>query len=253
MGMLKFRAPPLPISGREYKQDYFAQLIRALTLYFNQLDSLTPVQWESVTAAEFVGGDFSGRGQGIQVPYVSAADTTDQYATGDNTPTLVKWNTLLVESGLTLNSDGTVTTKYSGVYKIDYSLQFVNTNNASHDAFVWLKVDGINVPYSSSQFTLPARKSVGDPSALVAYSHITFSINANQKVALYWATDKAAVVSPPADGVYMNNIDAISSPYSRPDNPSAIGTIVFVSALPTPTVVGVYAAGYVGSVQVSIV
>lgn len=250
MAMLKFRAPPLPIAGKEYKQDYFAQLIRALGLYFNQLDSKTPVQWESVTADEFIGGDFSGNGGMLTLPHVSAADTTDQYAPADNTPVMVRWNTLEVVSGFTFNDDGTATALQGGVYKIDYSLQLVNTDNAPHDAFVWAQVNGVNVKDSSSQFTLASRKSVGDPSALVAYSHVTFQIDAGQTVALYWAATKAHIVSPAADGIYMKNINAITSPYSRPGNPSAIGTIVFVSALPTPTVTGVAGYGRVGHVTV---
>lgn len=249
MAMLKFKAPPLPIAGKEYKQDYFAQLIRALGLYFNQLDSQTPVQFESVTAGAFIGGDLIGNGQSITLPHLSASDSSNQYTT-DNTPTIVLWGTVEAASGFTLNNDGTATAKYSGIYKIDYSLQFVNTDNNQHDVYCWLKVDGSYVPRSSSQFTLNQRKSVGNPSALVAYSTVTFAINAGQLVSLYWATDKAHTVSPSADGVYMENINAISSPYVRPSNPSAIGTIAFLSALPTPTVLGTYAAGYVGNVTV---
>ena len=65
MSMVKFRAPPLPLAGVEYKQEYFTQLIGALSLYFNQIDSLTPVQWEKVIADEFIGGLLYGDGREI--------------------------------------------------------------------------------------------------------------------------------------------------------------------------------------------
>ena len=251
MAMLKFRAPPLPIAGTDYKQDYFAQLIRALALYFNQIDSQTPVQWEQVIADEFTGGIFNGDGQEITLPHIAASDTNSQYTT-DNTATKVSWNTLESSENFTLNTDGTATATYGAVYKITYSLQFANTDNSPHDVYIWLEVDGgVQVPRSTTKFTLPARKSVGDYAYVCGYSEVVFPLNAGEKVALYWATDKAAVVSPSADGVFIENIAASSSPYNRPSAPSAIGSIVFVSALPTPTVTGVYAAGYVGSVTVS--
>jgi hypothetical protein len=251
MAMLKFRAPPLPIAGGEYKQEYFAQLIRILGLYFNQLDSKTPVQWETVIADEFTGGMFNGNGAEITLPHIAASGNASQYTT-TNTPTKVSWDTVESSEFFTLNNDGSATALYGGVYKITYSLQFANSDNSAHDVFVWVEVDGgILVPRSSTNFTLPPRKSVGNPSFLCAYSEVTFPLNAGEKVTLYWATSQAASLSPPADGIYLDNIVASSSPYNRPAAPAAIGSIVFVSALPTPTVTGVYAVGYVGRVTVS--
>lgn len=249
MTMLKFRAPPLPIAGRDYNQDYFAQLIRALTLYFNQLDSLTPVQWEKVIADYFEGGVFTGDGQGLALPHVAASDNTEQYAAGNNTPTLVEWNTLDSANGWTLNSPGSATAAYPGIYKITYSIQLANNSNALHDAAFWVRVNGIDVINSTSLVTVTARKSVGNPGFVLAYSEVVFPINANDEVELYWATDQAADgVS--IDGIYLHHEPAQTTPYARPATPSVIGSIVFVSALPTPNVTGVYAAGYVGSVTV---
>lgn len=250
MAMLKFRAPPLPIAGPEYKQDYFAQLIRALGLYFNQLDSKTPVQWETVIADHFEGGEFNGYGQGVKLPHISASSASDQLAGGDDTPTLVTWEIVEAGEGFSLNNDGTATALYPGVYQISFGLQFANTDNSAHDVYVWLKVDGVDVPRTAFSFTIPARKSSGNPSYLLAYSSATFSMNAGQDIALYWATNKAYVASPLTDGVYMESQLASSSPYVRPAVPSANGSIVFVSALPVPNVTGVYASGYVGSVTV---
>ena len=252
MSMVKFRAPPLPIAGPTYQQEFFIQLIRALSLYFNQIDSTSPVRWEEVIAENFTGGVFSGDGYGLAQPHISASSASDQLADGDDDPTLVTWEIVESGEGFTLNSNGTATALYPGVYQISFGLQFANTDNTAHDVYVWLEVDGINVERTAFSFTLPARKSVGNPSYLLAYSSATFEMDANQSIALYWATSKAYVVSPATDGVYMEAQAAITSPYSRPAVPSANGSIVFVSALPAPNVTGVFASGYVGSVTVSI-
>lgn len=251
MAMLKFRAPPLPMAGVEYRQDYFAQLIRALSLYFNQLDSKTPVQWETVIADYFSGGLFTGEGHGLTLPHVAASDDTEQYAIGNDTPTLVEWNTLDSASGWVLNSSGSATAVYPGIYKITYSIQLANSDNTLHDAAFWLRVNGIDVINSTSLVTVTARKSVGDPGFVLAYSEVVFPINANDEVELYWATDQAADgVS--IDGIYLHHEPAQTTPYARPATPSVIGSIVFVSALPAPNVTGVFASGYVGNVTVSI-
>ena len=47
-----------------------------------------------------------------------------------------------------------------GTYRIDYSLQFQNIQNKQNNAVVWIRKNGINIPYSASYFTLPAQGSV---------------------------------------------------------------------------------------------
>ena len=41
--MERFQAPALPVPPLEYDQQYVTNLIRVLRLYFNQLDSTTPL------------------------------------------------------------------------------------------------------------------------------------------------------------------------------------------------------------------
>jgi hypothetical protein len=224
MGMLKFRAPALPLPRELYDRQYFDQFIRVLTLYFNQLDSTTPIEHEY----------FLGGGWALTIPHISASDSTDQIATGSNIPTVVEWNTLDSGFGWTLAAPGSATAAYAGVYKITYSLQFVNTANAIHYATVWLKVNNNDVANSATIFTIPARKSSspGEEGYLAAYSEATFSMNAGDEVELYWATDQAGNPAVPTNGVYIFHDAASVSPFNRPAIPSAIGSITFVSALP---------------------
>lgn len=251
MSMLKFRAPPLPIPGTEYKQEYFAQLNRALTLYFNQLDSQTPVKWQTVYADNFEGGVYTGSGRGLTLPHIAMSDLTDQYATGNDTPTAIKFNTEDSASGWALSSPGTATGSYAGTYKLTYSLQLANTDNAIHNVTVWVRVNGVDLPNSATFFSMPSRKSVGNPSYVAAYSEVTFPINPDDEVKLYWATEKAADgVS--IDGVYIIHEPTQTSPYAHPAVPSAIASIAFLSAPHPPDVTGVYAPAYVGNVIVSI-
>ena len=210
------KAPNLVISDREYNNSNEDQFRNQLRLYFNQVDTLS----QNLLNAN--------GGANLSNPHIAASHNDDQYATANNTPTKVLWDTLEEGSGFTLNANSTATAQYTGVYKIDYGLQLSNTANALHDAKVWLQVNGSDVPRSSVVFTLPARKSTGDPSLLLAYSSIVFSVEAGQSFALYWATDQA-YESGVTDGIYLLNEPATTTPYVSPATPSAIGSITFVS------------------------
>jgi hypothetical protein len=221
MPLYKARAPALPLPPIEYEQTQQDQFQNALRLYFNRLDNFL---------SELSGNQGGGL---IGFPFVAASDSTDQLATDANTPTVVKWDTLEAGNGFTLNAPGSATALVSGIYKITFSLQFVNTDNAIHNAAVWLKVNNIDVPRSTTVFTLQSRKSAGVFNFVCAYSEVVFSLQAGDEMELYWAADAAFRVSPAREGIYIEALAAQTSPYVRPAVPSAIGSITFVSAIPT--------------------
>jgi len=220
----RFVAPALPLPPREYNVVSQTDLIRILRLYFNLLDS-----YFSGTILGALNGGVGGNG--ITFPHIAASDSTDQRTT-DDTATVVKWNTL--DSGYlwTLNSPGSATADVAGVYTIRYSLQFVNTDNQQHTATVWLQKNGSDVANSATTFSVPARKSASIPGFICAYSEATFTVAVGDEIELYFAVDKADVVSPAADGIFMFHDAAQVSPFARPAIPSAIGSISWLSAIP---------------------
>ena len=212
------KAPNLPIAPVDYSQQYQDQFNNVLRLYFTQVDNYT----QSLTSD--TGGKY------LTFPYISAYDTTTQYATGNNTPTAVKWNTSSGIQAFTLNSDGSATVGQSGTFKITYSLQFANTDNSQIDAIVWLRINGTDAVGSSTIFTLPARKSAGVPSYVCGYSEGVFDMNSGDKVSLWWGTATAAT-SGGALGVFIQYQAAQTLPMPYPSAPSAVGSITFVSAV----------------------
>lgn len=215
------KAPNLPIAPVGYDQRYIDVLNNALRLYFTQIDNYT-----------FALSDGNG-GKYLEFPHIAAQGADAQYAAANNTATKVLWTQLDSGSGFTLNPDGSATAEQTGIYKIDYSLQFVNTSNTNEVVWVWLRVNGVDVAGSASKFTVPARKSVGNDGYLVAYSSVVYQMNAADYVELYWATSLAYNTVGPVDGVYMEAYPAITSPLAVPSTPAAIGSITFVSAIIT--------------------
>lgn len=218
--LLNTQSPALPIADDLITPGFQNNYSNVLRLYFNQIDNVTGVLLGPLGTAY------------LDAPHATASDTTNQYATGNNIPTRVLFNTPESVNGFTLNPDGTAQVEVAGIYRIEYSIQFVNTDNASHDVFVWLQENGTQIARSSSRFTLPARKSTGDPAYLVAYSFVVFEAQPDNRIGLWWATEKAYNPVGPVNGVYMDSLPAQTSPYVRPANPSAIGSITFLSRLP---------------------
>ena len=212
------KAPNLLVAPTQYEPRYVDQLNSVQRLYYNTIDNGLASLYGPL------GGKF------LNIPHIAASDTTDQYATGNNTPTVIAWNTLDSGAGWTLTAPGSATPAQTGVYKITYSAQLANTSNVVHDAVFWLKVDSVDVPRSATYFSVPARKSAGVPSYVAAYSEVTFTITAESVVELWWATDTAAT-SGGTVGVYIFADPAQTSPYARPAIPSVIGSITFVSSV----------------------
>jgi hypothetical protein len=217
------KAPALPFAPVEFDRGYTDTTHNILRQYFNTIDNVTG----QLLAAS--GGRF------LSFPHIAAQDSTDQYATANNVATKVLWDTLDSGLGFTLNPNSTATPDYTGVYKIDYSLQVFNTASQIHDLYVWLQVNGVNVPGSASQFSITERHG-GVDGAVVAYSSVTFTVTGGDEVALFWATDLAAT-SGGGTGVYLHASAAqtIGTPPNTadlPSIPSAIGSIVFVSGIP---------------------
>lgn len=214
--LIPTKAPNLLLAPNQYQAMYHEQMNNALRLYFSRIDSTTSAVLGPLGT------------QFLNSPHIAASSSGDQYATANNTPTLVAWDSVDANAGFILNPGGYAITPVSGTYKIDYSLQFANSDNTSHDIHVWLQANGGPLDKSSSRFTVPARKSATEFGHIVAYSSIVFPALGGDEIRLWWATDKAATSGGVA-GIYMEHFPAQTTPYVRPANPSAIGSITLVS------------------------
>jgi hypothetical protein len=114
----------------------------------------------------------------------------------------------------------------SGLYNIQFSIQFKNTTNDSQNVDIWFAKNGINVEGSNSRFGMPARRSSGDPSHLIAAMNFGLRLTETDYVELMWRVSNS--------GVSIEHFDAISASGSSPAipaTPSVIVTVWFVSNL----------------------
>ena len=163
-------------------------------------------------------------GKFMNNPHGAFQDSTDQTAANTTTAYAVTFNTTDFSNGVTIASNSRITVADSGIWNLQFSIQFTNTTNASQDVDVWFRVNGTNVANSNSRFGFAPRKGAGDPYHTIAALNYFVSLNATDYVEIMWR--------PTNIGVSIEQYAAGTSP-TRPAVPSAIVTMSFVSNLPT--------------------
>ena len=160
-------------------------------------------------------------------PYGAFQDSTDQTAANTTTAYAVTFNTTDYTSGVYLSNSSRLNVRNYGVYNIQFSIQFKNTTNDGQDVDIWFRKNGTNVDASNSRFHLPARKSGGDPSHLIAALNFFLELNTNDYIEIMWRTTNT--------GVSIEHFDTSTSP-TRPAVPSAIVTASYVAPSATTNV-----------------
>ena len=121
--------------------------------------------------------------------YGSFFDTTTQTAAAINTAYAMTFNTTDLSFGV---SRGTPTSRIiisqEGVYNIQFSAQLDNTSGGNHLAFIWLRVNNVNVANSASQVRL--KSTDGE---LVAAWNFFYEFKAGDYFELMWSVSDTAV------------------------------------------------------------
>jgi len=204
--------PPLGSSGIVYSQNVQNQNNNLLRLFFIRLSGVL---------SSLIGPN---GGSYINNPHGAFQDSTDQTAASTTTAYAITLNTTDFSNYVTLSNSSHLNVQNSGIYNVQFSIQFKNTTNDTQEVDVWFRKNGTDISASNSRFGFPPRKSAGDPSHLIAAMNFFVSLEKNDYIQLMWRT--------PDLGVSIEHYAAETSP-TRPAIPSVIVTISFVSNLPT--------------------
>jgi hypothetical protein len=197
--------------------------------------------------ADFLHGD----GRFISTPYNQLTSDQDQTAASVAVAYALTLNGDEFPNGISVVSNSRITFAQQGIYNVSYSIQFKNTTNDQQDIDIWLRYNGTDIANSNSRFTIPARKSSGNPSHLIAVTPIVVDIPAdNGYIEIMWRVENT--------GVSIEHFPAVAaSPGvtpAIPATPSAIIGITHVSAqFPPVTRVAplpVFGFGQVGAISV---
>ena len=198
----RIAAPRLPAAEGEYSQRYQDQFTNILRLYFNRID------------------DFIARLATFSVPYGAFSSDQDQTATA-NTATLMTLNTTDFANGISIASSK-ITVERSGIYNLQFSAQFQNTDTAFQDVYIWLRQNGTDITGSTGFISVPNRHAGTDGHSIIGWNYF-LSMAANDYIEIYWSVPNVAVT--------IQHLAASGTP-TKPSTQSVVATMSFVSALP---------------------
>jgi hypothetical protein len=198
-------APALPLPT---SRDYPNELNNVLRLYFNQL---------SQRLQALSGG--SG-GQYLQTVYGAFENTATQTLTA-NTATAMVWSQTDYANGVSLSSSSRLNVTATGIYNLQFSTQFQNTDTSLHDANIWLRINGTDVVGSTGLASIPNSHG-GTPGHTITGWNFFLSLNKNDYVELYCSVDSTQVT--------IQAYAAGTSP-TRPSTASNVVTLTFVSTV----------------------
>jgi hypothetical protein len=162
----------------------------------------------------------SNAAEADSAPYGAFQDSTDQTAANTTTAYAVTFNTTDYSNGVYISDSSRLNVRNYGIYNIQFSFQFKNTSNDGQDVDIWFRKNGNDVASSNSKFYLPARKSTGDPSHLIAAMNYVLEMNANDYVQVMWRVSNT--------GVSLEQYPTDTSP-TRPATPSTIITMSYLA------------------------
>lgn len=208
--------PDLPNPQERYDRLTVAQTNAALRTFFLKL----------VNALQSFASPRGGRF--INMPYGAFEDTTDQTATA-NTATVMTFNTTDFSNGVTVVTSGGKTSRLTvaqaGIYNLQFSVQFENTDIFEHDVTIWLRKDssgaGVDIDGSAGLVSVPSSHGGLSGHSIVGWNYF-ITLNANDFVEIWWSTPDAKVS--------IQAYAAGTSP-TRPSTASAVATLTFVSNL----------------------
>ena len=204
-------APPnLPLGPVEYERRYQDQYSNVLRLYFNRLQN----------ALSTLFGTRGGRF--LNFPLGAYQNNSDVTLAAINTPTLVPLPITDFQSGMYAVVGDGVHVQQAGIYNYQFSIQFRNTDTQIHDAYFWLRINGVDAPWTGSAASVTSRHGGVDGFMIVA-ANFFIELQDGDYVEMWWAANSTQIS--------MHSIAATSSHYVRPGSPSVVVTLSFVSNL----------------------
>jgi hypothetical protein len=187
--------------------------INVLRLYLNQASNLFQLVFGPL------GGVY------LQNPHamlMSDEDQSNPSITGANQLT---FNQPVITQGVRVENTDEIWFEKSGQYLVTFTLQVSNRGNTAAEFEVWAGYNGTNYPLSNTRFDIPARKSASINSHIVPAITGIFTVANPQTeyLTIKWWSDST--------DVYLEHYAAGTSP-TRPEIPSVILTVNFVSRLP---------------------
>lgn len=189
--------PNYPVAPDEYSRAHQDQFTNVVRLFSNTVSN-------AVNAPKVHGSFY---------------DTTQQNNGGATSVNLMSLNTEISVFGTKIGSPASrILVSESGVYNVQFSAQFDKTAGAAADIYIWLRINGQDVPYSASKVVIQ-----GSAAEIVPAWNFVVDLEANDYIEIAWASTDT--------NVHISAASAAVGPPAIPAIPSVILTVTWVSNL----------------------
>ncbi len=211
--LLNPQPPRLPDATPEYSRSMLDGLNNVLRLYFNRLSGMLN---------SLLGTNGGAYLQNAHAMLMSNQDQANPSITGAN---ILTYNRPVITQGVEVRNNGEIWFAEPGQYLVTFRLQVSNRSNAVQEFEVWAGYNGSNYPLSNSRTDVPARKtsSIWGHAVPAVSGIFTVPSPATEYLTIKWWASST--------DVFLEHYAAGTSP-TRPEIPSVIMTVNFVSRLP---------------------
>ena len=163
---------------------------------------------------------FSAAAYSDSAPYGAFQDDTDQLAASTTVAYPMKLNTTDYSNGVFVSNNSRLNVSDYGIYNIQYSTQFTNTDSQENDISIWFRKNGVNIPKSNSEYMIGPRHGSLIDGRLITALNFFVEMNAGDYAEIVWSTSSTSVS--------IQNIPSQTNP-TRPVAPSVIVTMQYVA------------------------
>jgi len=152
-------------------------------------------------------------------PYGAFQSLADQTIASTTTAYAMTLDTTDYTNGVYLSNSSRMNVRNAGIYNLQWSGQFENTDSADHDVYVWLRKNGTNLTASTGLISVPSKHGSINGHTIGGWNFFV-ELVANDYIELYWSSDSTTVS--------LQFYAAGTSP-TKPSTASLITTVQYVA------------------------
>lgn len=201
--------PSLGFPPEAYERRHFNENYGALNNFFRKTISV-------------LGSLFGPRGgRFLNIPHGAFQSVVDQTVATINTPYALTLDTVDFANGVSVANNSRITVAEDGIWNLQWSGQFENTDSQDHDVRVWIKINGTVVTGSTGFFAVSSKHGSVNGHVLIGWNYFV-QLSINDYVELWWETDSTMV-----------SLQSYAAAGAYPSTAALIATMTFVSNLPS--------------------
>ena len=125
-------------------------------------------------------------------PYGAFQSLADQSIASITTAYAMTLDTTDYTNGVYLSNSSRMNVRNAGIYNLQWSGQFENTDSQDHDAYVWLRKNGTDITGSTGVIAIPSKHGAVNGHTISGWNYF-IECAANDYIQLYWSADSTQV------------------------------------------------------------